>query len=242
MKLIKDYKSIYDLPEHWILDPDSHFGIDYKGYTSLAVDMIPSDIETLLDVGCGDGYITKLLVDKIPNVNGVDYNEKAINFARLLVTEAEFNCLDITSDPKDFILGKEIYDVVILIEVIEHIQPDYHITVLKNIYNSLKARGKLLISVPTKVLPLNKWHYKHFEEKEIVDLLLIAGFGIKKIIYQNKKSFLSNPRFWRYISNKYYDFKIVRRLLKSYFLRYLNLVQPSDKLKAGRFLILTEKN
>ena len=188
----KDYRKRYDLPEHWILDPASRFGIDYDGYLSVALSMLPSGVKTVIDVGCGDGYASKLLADRGFDVTGVDYSEKAVRYACLIVPQVKFECLDITNGLSHQVLGDSGYDLAFFIEVLEHISPEEHERVLTNISDVLKDEGKLLMSVPTKVRSLHKWHYKHFDEGEIVDLLQKTGFRVLKIAYQHKKSFLFN--------------------------------------------------
>lgn len=99
---------------------------------------------TVLDVGCGNGIISRSLGKKGFTVLGIDISEKAIEKAKAL------NKLDNVSfrvmSAEELAVSQEKYNAVICSEVLEHLeQPDKLLTVL---HQSLKPDGVLIVTVP----------------------------------------------------------------------------------------------
>lgn len=132
------------------------------------VDFINNEINPqsrILDLGCGPGLYTELLSQKGHYVTGVDFNRKAIEYARL------HNQSDPAMKPinyieadyiKDFPYGE--YDLIILIycDMGTHSDNERNI-LLKNCYNSLKSGGKLIFDVFDESLILDKREEKNWE-------------------------------------------------------------------------------
>jgi 2-polyprenyl-3-methyl-5-hydroxy-6-metoxy-1,4-benzoquinol methylase len=111
--------------------------------------------KNVLDVGCGDGRLLGVL-DKDIRKTGVDFSKKAIAFASAFHPEIEFLYKDARGVEKEF-------DVVIAMEVLEHIPVKEVSNFLKTLDGRVARGGHCLISVPTTVQPLNKKHYRHYD-------------------------------------------------------------------------------
>jgi len=110
--------------------------------------------DSILDVGCGEGRFLGLLGNRIRKV-GVDLSLRPIKFAQAFHPDIEFHCADADQ-------LKEEFDVVTAIEVLEHV-PDEQVTnFLKILEKRIKESGKIIISVPTTVLPVSEKHYRHY--------------------------------------------------------------------------------
>lgn len=79
----------------------------------------PLGVRTILDAGCGEGYLARHLLDNLPGVelSGVDISEQAIARARERCPEGEFQAATIESLDA---LGRR-FDLVICSEVLEHL-------------------------------------------------------------------------------------------------------------------------
>jgi 2-polyprenyl-3-methyl-5-hydroxy-6-metoxy-1,4-benzoquinol methylase len=98
----------------------------------------------ILDVGCGNGVISRHLGRYGFNVTGIDVSEKAIEKATVLNRFG--NVKFITTSAEDLIANGTKYDAIICSEVLEHLKnPDALIDIL---YKSLSTTGKLIITVP----------------------------------------------------------------------------------------------
>lgn len=140
---------------------------------------------TILDAGCGEGFITNLIAKTFPHVkvDGIDISKDALKFASQKETK---NCRYLNLDIKN--LTNEKYDIVICTEVLEHLS-DFS-SVLKKLENV--ASKALLISVPNE-----PW----FSLGNLLFLKNVTRFGnpidhinkwtgssFKKILAQNTKS------------------------------------------------------
>jgi SAM-dependent methyltransferase len=161
--------SQYTFPYHFIPQSNDYgwgvsrhlwWGYEYlavlETVTSLAVQHAPTNV---LDFGCGDGRLISELCKTITgDIAGVDVSERALSMAQAIIGNSDrvrfFKTLD---DAKD---GQ--FDVVIAMEVLEHIPPDQLQCVCDGISRVLKRKGCLILSVPTKNIPLNRKHYRHF--------------------------------------------------------------------------------
>jgi 2-polyprenyl-3-methyl-5-hydroxy-6-metoxy-1,4-benzoquinol methylase len=99
---------------------------------------------TVLDVGCGNGVISRSLGAEGFNVYGIDISEKTIERARALnqLSNVHFDVLG----AEQLIANGKKYDAVICSEVLEHLRDPA--SLLEVIYLSLREQGKLIVTVP----------------------------------------------------------------------------------------------
>ncbi len=158
--------SMYEFPYHYIPHFDEagcgkryrclSWGLIYLCYQKHIMGMVekmrPSSI---LEAGCGDGYF----IGHIKNVAhrvGADMSEASLRFARAFHPDVKFHLGDI-ADIDDS------HDVVVAIEVLEHIPDDLLNHFITALAKRTKTGGKLVICVPTTVLPLVRKHYRHYD-------------------------------------------------------------------------------
>ena len=122
----------------------------------------PLEGRRVLDAGCGDGRLCYELQDGGAELVGVDYSEKAIAFARAFNPGAQFQLCDLLELPFE-----EEFDVVTLVDVIEHMPPEQLPVVIKGLWRAMKPGARLLVSVPTPHTPLIRKHYQHFTAEQL---------------------------------------------------------------------------
>lgn len=98
----------------------------------------------ILDVGCGNGVISRYLGQFGFNITGIDVSSKAIEKAHSLNKYP--NVRFVNKSAEELIAEGAKYDAIICSEVLEHLNnPDALLEVLNK---SLVAEGKLIITVP----------------------------------------------------------------------------------------------
>lgn len=133
----------------------------------------------VLDVGCGNGVISRSLGKLGYNVLGIDVSEKAIDKARQLNTHPNVN-FKLLSAEQLVAEGKQ-YDAVICSEVLEHlVHPE---SLLKTLKQSLSDQGILIVTVPNGNGPR-----EIFVTKPIISLQKKNNFAWKTL--QKIKRFL----------------------------------------------------
>jgi len=104
---------------------------------------IDSESPNILDMGCGTGKpYDEFLVKNKCRVTGLDYSKSHINLASKNVPQVKYVYANFLSYNYS-----EIYDGVIMLYSLFHVQRDYHQKLLQNIYNHLSAKGKILLNV-----------------------------------------------------------------------------------------------
>jgi 2-polyprenyl-3-methyl-5-hydroxy-6-metoxy-1,4-benzoquinol methylase len=96
--------------------------------------------DSVLDIGCGIGFVSDKLAQKAKNVTGVDIEEKNLSIAKNKFVKENLRFILADATQYDF---KEKFDVVILSNVLEHIKN--RIEFLEKIKN---LSNKFLIRVP----------------------------------------------------------------------------------------------
>jgi len=96
---------------------------------------------TILDVGCGSGYIASTLEDRGFKVTGVDIPIKMLEIARANASLSTFFRMDM----KSLDLPRESFDCVLCLYSIIHVPRRYHLGILKGFHRVLKAKGLLAI-------------------------------------------------------------------------------------------------
>lgn len=213
-------ESQYEEPYHHFVSMDGNiykmldWGLGYYGYITRVIHYIDSykgSIKKMADVGCGDGKLM-FEVGKI-NSNilcyGFDLSARAINFAKAYsygISNVEFKSEDFSaSDIHD-------YDVITCMEVMEHIDDHSIPGFVKMIRSKISSNGKFIITVPTKVVPLNKKHYRHYDE-ELLKKQLDGNFEVVHFewVHDGKTS-----KFIRFLLvNRFYilRFESLRKIL-----------------------------
>ncbi len=159
----------YCFPYHY-LDKQLEFyrRIKHADYLSLINKIIeavqPVEGMRLLDVGCGDGRLCHELSGRGIELLGVDHSVRAINFAIAFCPECRFIVCDIVN--LDY---KQYFDVIAMVEVLEHLPPAMVPVVIDRLWRALKGDGRLVVSVPTTNLSLGEKHYQHFTVESLLE-------------------------------------------------------------------------
>ena len=102
----------------------------------------------VLDVGCGDGSLTKILAENFDNVVGVDGSREKIRLAKETVLGVEFH----ESLFEDF-ETRDRFDSIMMINLLEHVEDP--ILCVEKARNLLKPEGRVIVFVPN-ALSLNR--------------------------------------------------------------------------------------
>ncbi len=152
-------------------------------------------LKNCLDAGCDDGTITILLARKYPKwqIVGIDKNEKAIRAAKYRkclyqVKNVRFVQADLFSLDR-LSIYKETFDLIMSLDVIEHIEDD--ILFLKKFNQLLRLEGILILHLPAAdqrhflKRPYLRFHPDHvrsgYSKEEIIHKLEKAGFRVSSI-------------------------------------------------------------
>jgi 2-polyprenyl-3-methyl-5-hydroxy-6-metoxy-1,4-benzoquinol methylase len=119
---------------------DSPLGLPDRERVKIIGELVGSG-RSVLDVGCGDGEIDKVLIENKNKVSGLDISETCIKKAK----KVGVNAVVCDLETEDFPF-KEKFDVILVAEMLEHvIDTD---TFLKKISKSLKSDGILVLTTP----------------------------------------------------------------------------------------------
>jgi len=162
-----------------------------KNYSRKFDDLLDSySSGSVLDVGCATGMFCAYLKTKgFDTVVGIDLNEALIKEARDHV-DTEF----IHGDAQEFMeKSGRLFDIIFLINVVEHIERDHVVNFMKAVHSSLKSDGFAVVRVPNMNNILSAGHLAddltHFTgltEQSLKQLSLSAGF--REVIELNQFS------------------------------------------------------
>jgi len=130
-----------------------------------------------LEIGCGEGHITKLLNELGYKGLSIDISRKAIAIAKKKKLNAEFRNMALEK-----LLVKK--DFAVMLFVLEHIKDD--ISALKKVHTTLTKHGKLFLSVPAHKCSYSNQdrlagHYRRYDRGELFKKLKQSGFQVEEI-------------------------------------------------------------
>ena len=158
----------------------------------------------ILDAGCGEGNISLLLAKNNSRVWGIDISKEAIVSAKkkMKMLGLQNRVTFLIEDLERLTLNKK-FDVVVCIEVLEHIKNDNQS--IENLFSHLKNKGLAIITVPSKNAPLYRLkfikkydmevgHLRRYDEKTLTNKLKRAGF--EQIILEKTEGIFRNFLFF----------------------------------------------
>jgi len=164
---------------------DNHWWFSAK--RELIVNIVDSlKPKNILDVGCGTGSLVSSLSKKY-EVVGCEYSKAALRFCQ--------NRGDIPlvrSDAEKLPFKEESFDVVTLLDVVEHIDQD--VEMLLDVRRVLKQRGYAIISAPAHMFlwqahDVLHHHKRRYASAELKYKLRLSGFEIVRMTYWNSLLF-----------------------------------------------------
>jgi len=104
-------------------------------------------LNRVLEVGCGDGFYTRVVAQEVGAVTAVDFDEGFIESAKETLEDHEmifFQRHDITRGKVD-----GLFDAWYAIDFLEHIQPELERDFLDNACASLRPNGVAIVGTPS---------------------------------------------------------------------------------------------
>jgi len=155
--------------KHRVSDPKKNYNSCHKVlYDTIAAYI--GDEDKVLDVGCGAGTLILALGDKrINNYYGIDFSNIAI--ANLVKTLPELEGrAKVSSCNRLEYLDNE-FDVVIICELLEHLDDEVMLETLDEARRVLRSSGRLIISVPNDSEPKHYEHVRAFDTHSLGELV-----------------------------------------------------------------------
>ncbi len=150
-----------------------------------------------LEIGGGVGDFSRSLVKLGFSGKIIDYSRESYELIKELSKEVKN--LQIEKNDLFQLDKKEKYDLIVMFEVLEHIDEDER--AIEKIYSILKSGGYALISVPARKKLWDRsdetaGHIKRYEKKELINLLESQKLEIIKF-YSYGFPFINAVKFFR---------------------------------------------
>lgn len=130
---------------------------------------VVQDSGFVLDIGCGNGSLLALLIQKsgqkAENLYGLDYSAEAIKQAKSRIPAANFS----QGDAQNLDFPANYFEIALACETLEHVEnPEL---VLQEIYRVLKPKGCLIITIPNGDLDTWRGHSHFWNEVKFREIL-----------------------------------------------------------------------
>jgi SAM-dependent methyltransferase len=127
---------------------------------------------TILDAGCGTGYLAARLVERGFRVTGFDISPEMVRLARENVPGAEF----LVSDARDFALPRRFHAAVATFDTLNHLLTPEDLTrALSGVARALRRGGLFLFDVLEEEAYQTRWHDSYAIVEEDHALAITGG-------------------------------------------------------------------
>lgn len=189
-----------------------------------AVNSVIGRGNSILNLGCGDGYFNPYLRKRFKKVIGVDINKADLMIASEInksegIKYEHYNGKKLPFKDNNF-------DEVVCVDVLEHIKNDKEI--LKEIYRVLKKKGYLTLTLPSKNYPFSYDPINYTLERLFKFHIPVGLWGFGHLRLYDLDETINNLK-----KLNFSDFKTKRMLhffagiFEQYYI--VNLIQPLTK-------------
>lgn len=154
---------------------------------------LPKPDAVIMEIGCSSGFLIRDMVKEFPDavIVGADVVKEPLYRLAKDLPGIPLIQFDLLQCP----LPEKSVDVLIMINVLEHIEDD--LNALKRAYTLLKPSGLLIIEVPAGSYLYDGYdaelqHFRRYSSFELSDKLMKAGFNISR---KSHLGFLLFPAF-----------------------------------------------
>jgi 2-polyprenyl-3-methyl-5-hydroxy-6-metoxy-1,4-benzoquinol methylase len=135
----------------------------------------------ILEVGCGTGsFLFFLQSEGYEHIHGIDLGEEQIAAARALGIDT----VEVANGLPYMAARPEMYDLVVALDVLEHLTKDEVFAFLDHVHRALRPGGRVLLRTPNADSPYHSWiryadftHEVSFSPTSIRQVLRAAGFA-----------------------------------------------------------------
>ncbi len=168
---------------------------------------------TFLDIGAGDGRLSLLLLRSYsPQGTAIEVQVDSSVWAPILQRYSRFNLQQgLLQEVLTKVAGKQSFDLIMLVEVFEHIPPGDVPAFLDSLAHVVSSNGCIFVTTPNYVVQgaaehSSQWHerqpyghYKHYTHKELVNAFEKVGFTERWHTFEchKTKQVLYNRWFYR---------------------------------------------
>ena len=155
-------------------------------YRNMLSGILPADKSiSILDVGCGMGFALATLKEMgYSNIEGIDVDKGQVNAC----LSKGIKCTQVDDSIAYLIARKDKYDLIISLDVFEHVPFDAQLPFVVAVQAAIKPGGKVICTVPNASSTLaSRWryidwtHHTSFTEHSLDFLLYNAGFRDPKV-------------------------------------------------------------
>lgn len=104
--------------------------------------------KNVLEIGCGDGFGTRVVLQTVERVHGVDFDPLFIEYAEKQYEKENLNCSFSVADIIETTPAKGSYDGVYMLDLIEHINADSEHRMMENVCSVLSEDAVCVIGTP----------------------------------------------------------------------------------------------
>lgn len=153
-----------------------------KYFKKYILSHLPSDKESeILEIGCGYGRYTLAMKNAgYSNITAIDISQEQVDYA---IHKLGLNNVHV-ADALNFIeISEKKYHCIIVMDVLEHLEIDYCISLLQAVEKHLHREGCVIIHVPNGLAPFKPafhsdiTHIRAFSPISMAQALRMAGFS-----------------------------------------------------------------
>tara|TARA_E500000178_G_scaffold116969_1_gene116926 strand:- start:64 stop:738 length:675 start_codon:yes stop_codon:yes gene_type:complete len=107
-----------------------------------------SGYSNVLEIGCGDGFASRIVLQEVDNLTAVDFDPVFVDDVNQnMQNNWYFDCF--VHNILESSVKSKYFDGIFSLDVLEHIEPKDENTFMKNLTNSLKSNGSAIIGMPS---------------------------------------------------------------------------------------------